>query len=155
MQNPYFLRDFLTYAKIITSSLSILKLSPKRFRCILGWKRTMMHFARDRGEKPQPKSKWRGGRERDLSRQIREEKKLTLERIWIIFFGSQLRLLLAAQTIQTSTNKKKCWLKHQLCNNVTEVNSVQKFQQCVRKLKNLWITAIGWFAGCYLGECKY
>ena len=30
-----------------------------------------------------------------------KKKKLTPERIWIIFFGSQLRLLLAAQTIQT------------------------------------------------------
>ena len=30
-----------------------------------------------------------------------KKKKLTPERIWIIFLGSQLRLLLAAQTIQT------------------------------------------------------
>ena len=161
MQNPYFLRDFLTYAKYITSSLSILKLSPKRFRCILGWKKTMMHFARDWGERPQPKSKWRGWRaERTkiVQTNLRRKKKLTPERIWIIFFGSQFRLLLAAQTISTSTNKKKCWLKHQPCNTVTvrsEVNSVQKFQQCVRKLENLWITAIGLFAGWYLGECKY
>ena len=81
-----------------------------------------MHFARDWGERPQPKSKWRGWRaERTgfVQTNLRRKKKLTAEKIWIIFFGSQFRLLLAANTIQISTNKKKCWLKHQLCNTVT------------------------------------
>ena len=63
-------------------------------------------------------------------------KKLIPERIWIIFFESQLRLLLAAQTIQTSTNKKKCWLKHQLCNTVTELWS--EHRTACRNFSNVW-----------------
>ena len=101
-------------------SLSILKLSPQWFRCILNGKD---HDA-DReglGRETPTKIKMAGLERTGFVQTNLRRKKLIPERKWIIFFESQLRLLLAAQTIQTSTNKKKCWLKHQLCNTVTEL----------------------------------